>query len=111
MDGIHEELVIVAALAFVAYVQLPDVSPTNATNVVKPQIDGEETAPMFDEKLEAVFLVEESETLIAYLNACTKETGMDHHVLETIEASDSLGVSFGWALETSREERVLVGRN
>ena len=64
---------------------------------------------MFDKEHEAVMLVKESETLGTCLPAGTKETGMDHHVLESIEARSSLGVSFDWELEASGEERVLPG--
>ena len=44
MDTIHPHSIVIVALGFVAYVQVPDVSPTNVTNVSKPQENREETA-------------------------------------------------------------------
>lgn len=104
MDTIHEHLILPAALGSEAYVQMPDVSSADVTDVVKPQENGEETATMFDEEHEAVVLVKESETLGARLNAGTKETGMDHYVLETVKTSSSLGVSSDREVATSRED-------
>lgn len=111
MDVIHVDFIILAALGFEVYVQMPDFSRIDGTHVVKPVDNCEETASMFDEELEAVLSVEESETLSACLLASTKETGTDHHILETVEAISPLGVSFAWALATSGEDRVLPGRN
>lgn len=109
MDTIHEHFIRRAAPCVVAYVQIPDISPTNVTNILKPQKNGEETAPMLDEEHEAVMLIKESETFSACLLAGTKETGLDHHVLKPVEASSSLRVSFDWKFKISGEERVLPG--
>ena len=54
MDTVHIRFILPAALFFKAYVQLPDISSAKVTDVMKPQEDGEETAPMFDEEFEAV---------------------------------------------------------
>ena len=111
MDLIHMDFIILAALCFEVYVQLPDFLRIGGTHIVKPVDNCEKTAPMFDEELEAVLSVEASETLGACLPACTKETGTDHHILETVEAISPLRVSFAWALLTSGEDRVLPGSN
>ncbi|CAF9911772.1 MAG: hypothetical protein ALECFALPRED_007644 [Alectoria fallacina] len=109
MDTIHEHFILRAAPCVVTYVQIPDISPANVTDILKPQKNSEETAPMLDEEHKAVMLVKESETFSACLLAGTKETGLDHHVLKPVEASSSLGVSFDWKFKISGEERVLPG--
>ena len=111
MDVIHMDFIILAALGFEVYVQLPDILRIGGTHIVKPVANCEKAASMFDEELEAVLKVEASETLSACLLACTKETGTDHHILETFEAISPLGVSFAWVLLTSGEDRVFPGRN
>lgn len=109
MDAIHPHFIRPDAFGPPAYVQLPDIASANVTDVLKPQKNGEETASMFDKEHEDVELVIESETLSTRLLARTKETGMDHQILETLEAKSSLHVSSDWELETSGKDRVLPG--
>lgn len=109
MDAIHPHFVRPDAFSPPAYVQSPDIAPANVTNVLEPQKNGEETASMFDKEHKDVELIVEGETLSTRLLAGTKETGMDHQVLETLEASNSLHVSSDWELETSEEDRVVPG--
>ena len=97
-------LILPAALFSEAYVQVPNISSADVTDVLKPQDNGEETAPMFDEENEAVQLVKESETLGAGLLAGTKQAGVDHYALETVEASRPLGVTLDWEVATSGED-------
>ncbi|KAL9076265.1 MAG: hypothetical protein Q9161_000981 [Pseudevernia consocians] len=104
MDTVHEHHILHAALGSEVYMQMADVASADATDVMKPHEDDEKTATMFDEEHEVVVLIKESKTLFACLMAGTKETGMDHNVLETVKASSSFGVPFDRELATSRPD-------
>ena len=52
MDTVHEHHILHAALGSEVYMQMADVASADATDVMKPHEDDENTATMFDEEHE-----------------------------------------------------------
>lgn len=80
-------------------------------NVPKPKKNGEVTAAMFNRELDLVMVIKQRQTFTACLFTYSKQTRMDHHVLQTFVATDSFSVSSNRLVEIFGDERIHRGRS
>lgn len=80
-------------------------------DVLKPKKNGEETATMFNRELDIVMVIKQRQTFTACLFTYSEQTRMDHHVLQTVVATDPFSVSSHRLVEIFGDERIHKGRS